>query len=156
MKSLTLIILFVFSLNLYLHAGNEVGESSQSAGYYIYLGEGDELLISVQIWGQVKSPGLYSLPEKSDVVTLLSLAGGPTENADLSKIRMIRKGIEKDSLFTINLKKALLEGDKEKVILKPGDIIEIIPSKFYSFSTFVRFVAQISMIVAVYYQIFGK
>jgi hypothetical protein len=135
---------------------SESGKTTQSAGHYIYLGEGDELLMNVQIWGHVKNPGLYSLPEQSDIATLLSLAGGPTEHADLSGIKVIRKGEEADSLFRINLKKAMLGGEKERTMLKPGDIVEVMPSKFHSFSTFLRFVTQITMVAAIYYQIFGQ
>ncbi|TET23679.1 MAG: hypothetical protein E3J78_02055 [Candidatus Cloacimonadota bacterium] len=156
MKNTLLVFLFVILLNPHLLANNKAGEESQSAGYYVYLGEGDELLMNVQIWGQVKSSGLYSLPENSDIATLISLAGGPTEHADLSGIKIVRKGIEKDSLFTVNLKKSMLGGEKEKTLLKPGDIIEIMPSKFHSFSNFVRFITQVTMVVAIYYQIFGQ
>lgn len=149
-------IIFFISLTFLLHAADQENDSFQSARHYVHLGEGDELLINVQIWGQVKSPGLYSLPENSDIATLLSLAGGPTENADLSAVKIIRKGVEKDSLFKINLKKCLLEGEKSKTIMEPGDIIEVMPSKFHSISNFIRFVTQISMVVVIYYQIFGK
>jgi polysaccharide export outer membrane protein len=156
MRNYILIIMPLFLFCSPLFCQDETGKASQSAGHYIYLGEGDELLMNVQIWGQVKNPGLYSLPEESDIATLLSLAGGPTENADLSGIKVIRKGMERDSLFSVNLKKALLGGEKEKTMLEPGDIVEIMPSKFYSFSTFVRFITQVTMVVAIYYQIFGQ
>lgn len=143
-------------LRFQLFAQDETDRTPQSAGHYIYLGESDELLMNVQIWGQVKNPGLYSLPEGSDIATLVSLAGGPTEHADLSGIKIIRKGIKSDSLFSVNMKKAMLDGEKEKTVLKPGDIVEIMPSKFYSFSTFVRFITQVTMVVAIYYQLFGE
>jgi polysaccharide export outer membrane protein len=154
MKSLTISVV-VLLVCVQLYSDNETGKSSQSAEYYVFLGEGDELLMNVQIWGQVKSPGLYSLPEGSDVVTLLSLAGGPTENADLSRVKVLRKGIERDSLYTLNVKKSLLSGEKEMVLLQPGDIVEVMPSTFHSLSNFVRFVTQVSMVVIIYYQIFG-
>ena len=156
MRKYIFILVPLLLLRLQLFGQSETGKSSQSAGHYIYLGEGDELLMNVQIWGQVKNSGLYSLPEESDIVTLISLAGGPTEHADLSGIKIIRKGAEKDSLFTINLKKALLGGEKEKTMLEPGDIVEIMPSKFHSFSTFLRFITQVTMVAVIYYQIFGQ
>jgi hypothetical protein len=156
MRKYIFILMPLFLLRLQLFGQDETGKTPQSAGHYIYLGEGDELLMNVQIWGQVKNPGLYSLPEQSDMATLVSLAGGPTEHADLSAIKIIRKGMERDSLFTVNLKKAMLGGEKEKTMLRPGDIVEIMPSKFYSFSTFVRFITQVTMVAAIYYQIFGQ
>ena len=156
MRNLIILSILLIVLSPFLYGSGESERISQFAGHYVYLGEGNELLMNVQVWGQVKNPGLYSLPENSDIVTLLSLANGPTENADLSKIKVIRKGATKDSLYTVNLKKSLLHGEKEKITLKPGDIIEISPSTFYSISNFIRFITQVSMVVAVYYQIFGK
>ena len=156
MRKYIFILVPLLLLRLQLFGQSETGKVPQSAGHYIYLGEGDELLMNVQIWGQVKNSGLYSLPEESDITTLISLAGGPTEHADLSGIKVIRKGVEKDSLFTINLKKSLLGGEKEKTMLEPGDIVEIMPSKFHSFSTFLRFITQVTMVAVIYYQIFGQ
>lgn len=156
MRKYIVILVPLLLLHSQLLGQSENDKTPESAGHYIYLGEGDELLMNVQIWGQVKNPGLYSLPEGSDIATLLSLAGGPTEHADLSGIKIIRKGDDADSLFAINLKKAMLGGEKEKTMLMPGDIVEVMPSKFYSISTFVRFITQVTMVAAIYYQIFGQ
>ncbi len=156
MRRYILFLMPLLLLRLPLFGQDEAGRTPQSAGHYVYLGEGDELLMNVQIWGQVKNPGLYSLPEESDIATLVSLAGGPTEHADLSGIKILRKGMDGDSLFSVNLKKAMLAGEQEKTELKPGDIVEIMPSKFYTLSNFVRFITQVTMVAAIYYQIFGE
>ncbi|MRR09928.1 hypothetical protein EG831_07630, partial [bacterium] len=45
-----------------------------------------EVLIEVQIWGQVNRPGMYRVPVSTDAVGLISYAGGPTEYAALSRV----------------------------------------------------------------------
>ena len=51
--------------------------------------------ITVQVWGYVKYPGQYIIPGYSSINNLLSLAGGPTENANIDDMRLFR--INKDS-----------------------------------------------------------
>jgi len=55
-----------------------------------YLGEQDELLIKVNIWGFVQKPGQYMVPSGTDLISLISFAGGPREQANLKRIKIIR------------------------------------------------------------------
>ena len=47
------------------------------AAYYNY-GEAGDVTILVNVWGTVRNPGLYEVPQGTSVSTLFSLAGGPT------------------------------------------------------------------------------
>lgn len=47
------------------------------------------------VWGYVKYPGRYVIPIRSDIISLLSYAGGINDNAYLDKLRIYR--IDKDS-----------------------------------------------------------
>ena len=81
--------------------------------------------VKLYIWGEVKSPGLYYVEPNADMLELISLAGGPTSDADLSHITLIRgeAGGEKRS---INLGKYFSEQkSKEPIFLKSGDIVII-------------------------------
>ncbi len=55
----------------------------------------DDVLIPVFVLGEVGKPGLYHVPLKSDLVTLLSIAGGLSENADHDSI-LLRDHRKKD------------------------------------------------------------
>ncbi len=55
-----------------------------------YLGEQDELLIKVNIWGLVRRPGQYMVPKDTDLISLISFAGGPLDQARMKKIKVIR------------------------------------------------------------------
>lgn len=50
------------------------------------------LVIPVNIWGNVREPGLHYVPQGASLQLSMSAAGGPTETADISAIRIIRGG----------------------------------------------------------------
>lgn len=68
-----------------------------AAGDYSVPGiDSDEILMPVNVWGEVRSPGLYMIPWDSDLRDALSAAGGPSSTADLSEVRIIFTDIEID------------------------------------------------------------
>jgi len=46
--------------------------------------------IKIQLWGYVRFPGYFIVPAGTSLNELLSLAGGPTEDATLTDIRVIK------------------------------------------------------------------
>lgn len=48
------------------------------------------VVMPVNIWGNVREPGLHFLPIGSSLQQSISAAGGPSETADLSTIRILR------------------------------------------------------------------
>ena len=93
--------------------------------------ETGNLLIKVNVWGQVKNPGVHLINEGSDFTTLISTVGGPIDGADLKKIKLYRANLEDENIvYNINFNKFLLDGDRDYLIkLKPHDTV-IIPQKF--------------------------
>ncbi|AZZ37774.1 hypothetical protein CIK05_13520 [Bdellovibrio sp. qaytius] len=67
----------------------EVKEPPRAAEY-IYRSSQKESLISVQLLGAVKNPGIYYIPPQTDLLKLVTLAGG-SEDAELSEV-LVRKG----------------------------------------------------------------
>jgi len=86
---------------------------------------------TVSIFGEVKGlprqptgPGTYFLKGKETLVDFLSRAGGPTREADLTKVQVIRDG----KTVMLNLQRAIQQGDwVENTIVDDGDTI-FIPS----------------------------
>jgi len=86
---------------------------------------------SVSIFGEVQSllrqptgPGTYYLNGKESLVEFLSRAGGPTKDADLTKVQILRGG----QTVMLDLDRAIRQGDwSENAILNNGDTI-FIPS----------------------------
>ena len=153
-KTIVIIFLLILGLNLLAQT-----ESSGVSGYnpgavYQYSGSltgTEQLKIRTYIWGQVRNPGLYIVPDDTDLLTLISSAGGPTENAKLSKIRIIRSTAEGEKVIWVDLKEYLETGEAELIpILRPGDTIIVSGSTYYAFTKAVNWLSQIAVMLSVY------
>ncbi|UCG41763.1 MAG: SLBB domain-containing protein [candidate division WOR-3 bacterium] len=78
------------------------------------------------VWGQVNSPGAYSLGANPDLVELLSAAGGPTRGANLRRVVLV-KAVNRRRM-KINVHRMLSKG--VVVPLSPGDVV-IVPRSFW-------------------------
>ena len=152
----TIFIIIIVGIALSLMAQTEgSGVSSFNPGaIYQYSGSltgTEQLKIRTYIWGQVRNPGLYIVPDDTDLLTLISSAGGPTENAKLSKIRIIRSTIDGEKVINIDMKEYLETGQTGLIpILKPGDTIIVSGSTYYAFTKAVNWLSQIAVILSVY------
>ncbi len=81
----------------------------------------------VYVTGLVKSPGVYRLRSETNVVQMISLAGGFTDWANPKKILIVRKENGREKRIKVNYKKIMGGSDPgADIILKAGDTI-IIP-----------------------------
>ena len=80
------------------------------------------------VWGQVRSPGAYSFIASPDIVELLSAGGGPTENANLRRVTLVRAVTQKRT--QIDLQKMMDSG--QVLRLAPGDVV-IVPASPWSY-----------------------
>jgi polysaccharide export outer membrane protein len=53
-----------------------------------------EPLFSVAVGGEVQKPDLYPLPQQTTIAQAIALAGGPTDQGRLDKVRLVRGGRE--------------------------------------------------------------
>jgi len=131
---------------------------SLGASAYVYDPIGSPgLKIEVYIWGQVKRPGLYIVPDNTNVLSLISLAGGPDENAKLNRVRLVRSNPETKQQHVINVDVAryLETGDMNEIPgLLPGDTVVVSGTVFKAFSKSVTFISGIATIAAAYFLIF--
>ena len=89
----------------------------------------------VFVEGQVNQPGKYSFEFIPNLWEVIREAGGPTEAADLSAVKVISGGEDVGKTSKVNLAKMLEKGDLSKLPkLKIGDTIEI-PRSILSFGT---------------------
>ena len=125
-----------------------------TASAYSYSGtmnEGDQLRILTYIWGQVQKPGLYIVPDDTDLITLISLAGGPTENAKIKQIRIVRAEKDSTSIIYVDMKKYIETGSGTVIpVLKPGDTIIVPGTSFYAFTRVTDFLSKIAIALGVY------
>ncbi len=96
-KSFLFLIVFSFLFNISSFAQSreyEIGSQNPNiqrynGGFYDY-SDPTAINIKVAVWGFVKYPGRYVIPEYSDVLDLISYAGGPTDYAHLDDLRIYR------------------------------------------------------------------
>lgn len=107
--------------------GKEQGSTSQ---YRLSLGTEDQLQFNVHVWGQVNKPGLYVVADGTDLISLISLAGGPTDDAKLANIVLVRTEGSRPGRFTVNLETYFSSGSRTQIpILGPGDTV-MVPAKY--------------------------
>jgi polysaccharide biosynthesis/export protein len=125
--------------------------SDRAAQYY--LGSSDELLIPVNIWGFVMKPGQYMVPDNTDLVALLSFAGGPTEEARLTHIRIIRSDPKLGNVvYKIDVKRYIETADERLIPnLRPGDTVIVSGTTFHWVNRFFEFVSRLAMLAQIYY-----
>lgn len=99
-----------------------------SGGFYDY-SDPRYVNIMVNIWGYVRFPGKYYVPENSKVLDLLSYAGGPTPDAFLNDIRLYRGTTNNEGLIKILDFNDLMNKENPNIknldipLLLPGDVI---------------------------------
>ncbi|NTV45862.1 MAG: hypothetical protein HGB11_04940 [Chlorobiales bacterium] len=129
----------------------EGARSSGSPSAYYY-GKGEGVLIDVNLWGQVGIPGKYFVPYTTDLISLISIAGGPRINAKLDEVRIIRYA-QKDTtvverIARVNIKRFIEYGEQSNIppllrgdtVIVPGDALSV-------FQTFVGIISSISVVI---------
>jgi len=115
-------------------------------------------LISIRLLGAVRKPGLYHVPMNLSLVTLLTLAGGPTKDANLEEIKIGndsksftgKKSMAtfKQKNLTLNLNTAITAGSSPKYNLEPNDIVLVQSKKGWISNDAFRLATVISVILS--------
>lgn len=134
-------------------AQNEDDSSYQgyptASQYYLERGTESKLMMKVNVWGAVQQPGSQYVPDGTDLISVLSAAGGPIEGAKLSKVRLVRNFDGEKHNMVINVNRCLKKGELELLPeLKPGDTV-IVPKSKVSFGKFINVVYHIAVIASV-------
>jgi len=97
--------------------------------------EKGNIMMYVNVWGHVGSPGHHLVYEGIDLATLMSVVGGPNTGANMKKIRVYREIPEEDGtlVYHLDFDKFVSSGDRSEFIrIKPNDTI-IIPEKISNY-----------------------
>ena len=78
-------------------------------------------LVRVSVLGQVRTPGLYPVDPGTSLLQLITIAGGPIENADLRKTRVVRDG----RAYTVDLESALAGSSAGRIVLYSNDYVVV-------------------------------
>ena len=85
----------------------------------------------VFVMGEVKSPGSFPIYGKLTVIEAITLAGGFTEVANPSKVKVIREESDREVSFEVDMKKFTEKGDtSQDKELQANDRV-IVPRSFF-------------------------
>jgi hypothetical protein len=123
---ITLMASQAFSQNrTYLSNGASEDLYRNKISEYFYNKTGAEVLRPVKLLGLVNRPGIYHVPENTNLTTLLSIAGGTDHGADLKAITISNPD---GKSLQMDLNEELSTG--KDINLKANDIIYIPEKKF--------------------------
>ena len=171
------IIITIF-LTFPIFAQENLEQRSQVPKENYLIGEEKNLEIIVHIWGEIRQPGEKRVPDGTNILELISKAGGPTEFSNLSKVTLF--STQKSHLS--HGEKAALDNSHDKFILKdldelnqtgkaeininkyldkgkaqylprlmPGDVVHVKRNVWYKWQTFIRVASQVAIIAQVWY-----
>lgn len=110
-----------------------------------------EVLIEVQVWGQVNRPGMYRVPVSTDAIGLISYAGGPTEYAALSRVKLVRNGYPRGAATELNLDRYTGSGDRASIpLLESGDVVKVPTTLVHKAAVFTAWVSQAAVVISAY------
>lgn len=157
--SFLIIPLFVTIAQDDIQIGSDLKNMRQTQGAYYDYSDPEGINIKVQLWGFVKYPGYYIVPSTSRLIDLLSLAGGPGDDAHLEDIRLYRAKDESSNQFLkYNYDELLwqenLTAEVNNPRLNAGDMIIVPGSPRFYFKDYLSiglsiFSALISLVILV-------
>lgn len=148
-----------------LFAESVLSGSSQQAAYNPLAGPGyplvqdsyftddsGNILMIVNVLGEVNRQGQIIVRENADFATLLALSGGLRKEANLKKVVVARQSADGNGIqaYTVDIRQFYKRGDRSSFIaLKPNDTI-IFPEKAFSLSRIASMVSIIYPWVSIY------
>ena len=114
--------------------------------------------MAVNIWGMVSKPGQYLIPYSidMDIVSLLSLAGGPKKGAKLRKVILLREtsGGTQPSVIVVDIQEFMETGDRTILpTIQPNDTIIIDETAWSIMTNNTSILSIISSSVIIYYNL---
>ena len=95
---------------------------------------------AVFVMGEVNNPGSYQIQTAGlTLMDAINLAGGPTEDGNVTEIRLIREMSEQQGVEVVDLDNILAKGDfTQNYLLKDDDIIYIPRKGIATFNYYLR------------------
>ncbi len=98
---------------------------SADPGTHLAISVGNVRTIKVNVMGEVRTPGTYTLSSFASAFHALYVSGGPSRIGSIRNIRVFRAG---ESLATVDLYDYLMSGDNTgDITLQDGDVVLVEP-----------------------------
>ena len=115
--------------------------------------------IRLSIMGQVARPDDYQVSVDANLLDILKLAGGPSGDADLKRVMIIREQPKGEQRLEVDLEKVFEEGELKllpELLANDTIFVPKVKPKRNIWGTIVRFAADVSTIAIAYFLITGK
>jgi polysaccharide export outer membrane protein len=111
--------------------------------------------VFVNVLGAVRSPGNYELFPGANLIDVVFLAGGPSDDASLRTIKLIRRVGAAQNEQIVDVESVLKARGGQMPKLEPGDIVFVPARKFTvkSFFQILGYVATIGTIILLYFNL---
>ena len=122
------LIFTVYSLKAQIPSASQTIKDYQLSSEQYISGPDGKVYMNVSFWGAAGNSGTIQVYEGIDFASLMSAVGGPTEYANLKKIRLYREKPDQNGqlVYLIDLTKFLNTGDRSNFPkIKPNDTIVI-------------------------------
>lgn len=131
------------------------------AADYLYRSSPKESMISVQLLGAVNRPGIYTVPANTDLLKLLSLAGGSSDSGDMTEIlvrktenqgwnKIKSKAIDEYSgAYEVDLEKIIKYGGGRQLTLAQDDFIYVPAKEAWISNNVSRSVTVVSLLLGI-------
>jgi hypothetical protein len=130
----SILLILILATTLFAQQGLDdlTGTGGVRAAFkYTFSQANDALLMSIRVWGEVRNPGIYEVPIGMDLIELLSCAGGPSDKAKLTKVRLIRTHQETGDpvVLIVDVEKYLKTGDITLIPKIQADDTVVVPMR---------------------------
>ena len=121
-------------------------EGNRAAQYF--LGDKNAIYITVNVWGKVNRPGQYNIPSGTNLLTLISAAGGPSNFSRLDNVRIVRLVNQREEILEIDVRRYLNTGDISLIPeIEPGDTVVVTGSAYNWISNAVDVIAKVGILL---------
>jgi hypothetical protein len=122
------ISIFLISAQVQAQSSSYLGVQrfSQSPGAEFVSGaEPGTVLMRVNLWGGIHKPGIHHIPVKTDLMSLLSYAGGPKAAALLDEVTIKREVGGSRKLIKVDVQELVQGVSHHHIELAPNDIVVV-------------------------------
>ncbi len=110
---------------------------------------------TVKVIGSVQKPGSFELDEKMNVFEMIYLAGGPSERADLSRVRRLSSGGETTTEEILDIQALIDRGDMDAMPeVEEGDVL-LVYSRWFDWRTMLSIMNNTLLFVVVIQSFIG-
>lgn len=127
----SLIASLLFSAQLHAQTRRDylgLRHDSKQGAEFVSGAQPGTVLMKVNLWGAVNRPGIHHVPVRTDLMSLVSYAGGPTGKAILDEVTIKREVNNKRKLIKVDVEELIKGVSHHHVELAPNDIV-VIPAQ---------------------------